>query len=132
MDFSKLTESLQGTLGGTLPNVMGALLILVIGWLVAVIVRASIRRGLGLVSLDQRVESSTGNAMKLESGIASGFYYVILLLVLVAERFRLSHHWMRFAEGHPVALKWLVILAFAFFVLLFRGASNPEFIYFQF
>ncbi len=84
MDLSNLLTALQETLGSTLPGILGALLILVFGWFVAVVVRAGIRRGLGVAGLNQRVESSTGNAMDLEGGIASGLYYVILLLVLVA------------------------------------------------
>jgi len=82
--LSGLLTSLQETLGGTLPGIAGALAILLVGWLVALITRAGVRRGLGAISLNQRVETSTGNAMNLEGGIASAFCYVLLLLVLVA------------------------------------------------
>lgn len=84
MDLNTLFESLQGTLGQTLPSILGALAILVLGWFVAVLVRAGIRRGLRLVGLNERIQSSTGNTMNLEGAFASIFYYVILLLVLVA------------------------------------------------
>ncbi len=84
MDLSKLVESLQGSLGTTLPAVLGALAILVVGWIVALVVRAGIRKSLGLVKLNDRVRSSTRQEMNLEGGIASGVYYVILLLVLIA------------------------------------------------
>lgn len=84
MDFSTLLQSLQGTLGQTLPSVLGALAILIFGWFAAMLVRAAIRRGLGLLNLDRRIQESTGTQMSLERGIASVFYYVILLLVLVA------------------------------------------------
>jgi hypothetical protein len=81
---SGLLTTLQETLGSTLPGILGALLILLVGWLVALVVRAVVRRSLGTVRLNERVQTSTGNAMNLEGGIASGFYYVLLLLVLVA------------------------------------------------
>jgi hypothetical protein len=38
---------------------------------------------LGAAGLNRRVETSTGNGMDLEGGIARVFYYVVLLLVLV-------------------------------------------------
>ncbi len=84
MDVSKLLESMQSQLGTTLPSIGGALLILVIGWFVALIVRAGIRKGLGLAKLNERVQSSTGQTMNLEGGIAAGAYWLILLLVLIA------------------------------------------------
>jgi Mechanosensitive ion channel, conserved TM helix len=83
MQLSNLFEAMQGTLGATLPGVVGALAILVGGWLAALIVRAGIRKMLGLVDLNQRVRSSTSQAVDIEGGIAAGVYYVILLLVLI-------------------------------------------------
>jgi hypothetical protein len=50
MDLATLTDAMQNTLGGNLPRILGALGILVGGWIVAVIVRAAVRRGLGLLS----------------------------------------------------------------------------------
>ena len=35
MDTSKLVDTLQATLGETLPTVLGALAILVVGWVIA-------------------------------------------------------------------------------------------------
>jgi hypothetical protein len=40
MDFKVLTDSLQSTLGGQLPAIFGALAIIAVGWLVAVLARA--------------------------------------------------------------------------------------------
>ena len=84
MDMSKLFETLQETLGGTLPSVLGALGILVLGWFVAMAVRAGVRKGLALVNVNQRLRSTTGAEMDIEGGTAAGIYYLILLLVLVA------------------------------------------------
>ncbi|MGP0594768.1 mechanosensitive ion channel [Nitrospira sp. T9] len=84
MDMSKLTETLQVNLGETLPNVLGALGILILGWIVALLVRAGIRKGLGLLNVNQRLRSTTGTTMDVEGGTAVGIYYLILLLVLVA------------------------------------------------
>ncbi|WNM60527.1 mechanosensitive ion channel [Candidatus Nitrospira neomarina] len=82
--MSKLTETLQVNLGETLPNVLGALGILILGWIVALVVRAGIRKGLGMLNVNQRLRSTTGTTMDVEGGTAVGIYYLILLLVLVA------------------------------------------------
>jgi hypothetical protein len=83
MDWTTLLESMQSTLGENLPSILGALAILVLGWLVAVLVRAALRRALGFLKLNHRIESATGNKMDLETGIAKGGYYIALLLVLI-------------------------------------------------
>ena len=56
MDLSTLFTSLQSTLGATLPAILGALGILIIGWLVAVIARAGTRRLLGLLKVNARIQ----------------------------------------------------------------------------
>jgi hypothetical protein len=83
MDFSRLGETLQVNLGETLPNILGALGILLLGWFVALAVRAAVRKGLSILKVNQRVNSTTGTEMDIEGGTAAVFYYVILLLVLV-------------------------------------------------
>ena len=84
MDMTKLTETLQATLGGTLPSVLGALGILILGWFVAMAARAGVKKGLGFLNVNQRLRSTTGTDMDIEGGAAVGLYYLILLLVLVA------------------------------------------------
>ncbi|NNF44669.1 MAG: mechanosensitive ion channel [Phycisphaerales bacterium] len=84
MDFTQLWETLQGSLGTTVPSVLGALGILIVGWIVAVVVRAVLRRGLGLIKLNHHVESSTGSVIDLEKGLATGAFWLILLVVLIA------------------------------------------------
>jgi len=84
MDFSVLAASLQSTLGGQLPGIFGALGIIVIGWIVAVIVRAGTRRLLGMLLVDRRIEESTGQKVGVESGIALGVFWLIILVTVVA------------------------------------------------
>lgn len=84
MDFSMLFDSLSDTLGGTIPNIVGALAILVIGWLLAVLIRAGIRKLLGWMKLNERVQTGTGKQMDLQGGIATGAYYFILVLAFIA------------------------------------------------
>jgi hypothetical protein len=83
MDMTKLTESLQETLGSSLPGILGALGILIIGWFVAIVIRAGVRKGLGFLQLNKRLGSTTGTQMDVECGTATALYYLVLLFVLV-------------------------------------------------
>ena len=76
MDFSVLATSLQSTLGGQLPAIFGALGIIAVGWLVAVVLRAATRRILSMLKVDRRIEESTGQKVGVESGIAVGVFWL--------------------------------------------------------
>jgi len=84
MDFSVLAQSLQSTLGGQLPAIFGALGIIIVGWVVAVLARAGTRRLLGMLRVDTRIQESTGQAVGVESGIAVGVFWLIILVTVVA------------------------------------------------
>jgi hypothetical protein len=83
MDLSTLFTSLQTALGTHLPNILGALAILVVGWLIAVLARAGILRLLELLLVNQRIRESTGQALDVEKGIAIGAFWLIMLLTLL-------------------------------------------------
>lgn len=83
MDFSVLLNSLQSTLGGQLPSIFGALLIITVGWLLAVVARAATRRLLGMLKVDARIKDSTGQKVEVETGIAVGVFWLIILVTLV-------------------------------------------------
>jgi hypothetical protein len=84
MDFSILTSSLQSTLGEQLPSIFAALGIIIVGWLIAVLGRAGTRRLLGVLKVDTRIQESTGQAVGVESGVAVGVFWLILLVTIVA------------------------------------------------
>lgn len=84
MDFSALFESLQNTLGDTLPGLIAAVAILVVGWLIAVILRAATRRLLGMMTLNKRIEATTDSEVDAESWGASGVFWVVMFFVLIA------------------------------------------------
>ncbi len=83
MDWSALGTSLQNALGAHLPKILGALGILVVGWLLAVAARAGMMRLLALLLVDQRIRESTGQGLAVERGIAVGVFWLILLLTLL-------------------------------------------------
>jgi len=92
MDLTTLLQSLQNTLGENLPSILGALAILVVGWIVAVLVRAGLRRTLRFVKLNDRIGSATDSRIDVENGIAKGGYYIVLLLALIGFFNALSLH----------------------------------------
>lgn len=83
MDFSTMLQSMQRALGDSLPSILGALAFLVVGWIVAIIVRALVRKGLGYLKTNQRIESATGHKLDVQGGISIGVYYVILLMAFI-------------------------------------------------
>lgn len=77
-------ESLQSTLGDTLPTMLAAVGILLVGWLIAVLLRAGTRRALGAVDLNERIASSTDSEIDAESWGAKGVFWIVMFLVLIA------------------------------------------------
>ncbi|HYA30345.1 MAG TPA: hypothetical protein VEI95_16140, partial [Acidobacteriota bacterium] len=70
---------------GYMPHLAGALAILILGWLVARVVAAIIRRALGRTNLDNRLAQwLMGETVAVENGIARGAFYLIMIFVLVA------------------------------------------------
>ncbi len=75
--------SLLHTLASTLPNILVALVILVVGWTGAVVLRAALRRVLGWLKLNSRIAIDTEMRIDVESLLAgAGFWLVILLTVI--------------------------------------------------
>jgi hypothetical protein len=87
MDFSGLWSMLEQQLGTFVPSLLGALVILVVGWIVAIVVRALVHRSARFLKLNQRLASADareGAPPDVEMGLAKGVYYLVLLFVLVA------------------------------------------------
>lgn len=84
MNFQTFSDALQQALGAQIPQVLGALAILVLGWLLAVVVRASVRRGLKLLRLNERIAQNTKTVLGAEEAAATGAFWLILLVTLVA------------------------------------------------
>jgi hypothetical protein len=75
--------------GAYIPNLVAALAILIVGWLVALIVSAIVRGVLRRTSLDNRLArlimgEKAAEGVEMERQIARGVYYLIMLFVLIA------------------------------------------------
>jgi len=83
MDLSTFGTSLQTTLGAQLPSIAAGLGILIVGWVIAVAARAGVRRGLAFVKLNSYIAQSTEKPFNAESAIATGVFWLIILITLV-------------------------------------------------
>ena len=59
MDSSSFLNSLVKIPDTHLPGICGALGILIVGWIVAVVARAGVRKSLGLLKVNARIAEST-------------------------------------------------------------------------
>ncbi|MDH3591011.1 MAG: mechanosensitive ion channel [Planctomycetota bacterium] len=76
--------SLWETLGALLPKLAMAVGLLLVFYVAGLILRAIVRKALGLLKLDSRVANGTGKTIGLQSIFASVVFYVVLLLGVVA------------------------------------------------
>jgi hypothetical protein len=87
--FQVFLEQMAQLVGGYIPNLIAALAILVVGWLVALIISAIVRGALRRTTLDNRlarwvVGEEAAKAVEVERQIARGVYYLLMLFVLIA------------------------------------------------
>ncbi len=82
--FSHFFEPLFASFGGSMPNILGALAIFVVGWFAAGIIRRVLYRVLNRVGLDRRInKTSTKTAFKAERTISKLAYYLVLTFVCI-------------------------------------------------
>lgn len=83
-EMTTMWNAVQTGLGGHVPILLGALAILVLGWLVAVIFRAGIRKGLRVLKLNERFTQLTGQTIDLEKGLSVASFWLVMLIMLTA------------------------------------------------
>ncbi|MFP5466797.1 MAG: mechanosensitive ion channel [Gammaproteobacteria bacterium] len=84
MNMQTLWDSLQNAMGGHIPQLLGALGIFILGWVIAVLVRAGARRSLGMMGVNRRFGNVTGSQVDIEGSVGLGLFWVVLLFTLVA------------------------------------------------
>ncbi len=72
-----------GNVGEYLPRIAGAIAILIVGWIVALIVRAVLRKVLAAIHLNDRLSGPTRSSLDIEKIVASVVFWVILLFTLI-------------------------------------------------
>ena len=87
--LNQLTEQLAPLFGAYIPHLVGAMAILLVGWLVALISAAMVRAGLRRMTLDRRLAEvafpeEPARAADIRRWAGSIVFYLIMLFVLIA------------------------------------------------
>lgn len=83
MDFSSF-EPLLEVFIDYLPRIIGAVVILVIGWIIAKVVSKLVTRGLAATSIDNKVPADEPETKPLSSTLGDVCFWLIMLLILPA------------------------------------------------
>ncbi len=79
-----MLTSFNGYLGGPIGSIIGAILIFIIGWLVALGIAALVRNVLAKVNVNQRMNSSTGKSYDIEEIISKIVFWFIFIIAISA------------------------------------------------
>ena len=80
--MNPMYTSFNGYLGGPIGSIIGAILIFIIGWLVALGIAALVRGVLSKINLNQRMNSSTGKSYDLEGIISKIVFWFIFVIAI--------------------------------------------------
>lgn len=80
--MNPMYTSFNGYLGGPIGSIIGAILIFIIGWLVALGIAALVRGVLSKVNLNQRMNSLTGKSYDLEGIISKIVFWFIFIIAI--------------------------------------------------
>ncbi len=80
--MNPMFASFNGYLGGPIGSIIGAILIFIIGWLVALGIAALVRNVLAKVNLNQRMNSTTGKTYDLEGIISKIVFWFIFIIAI--------------------------------------------------
>ena len=86
MDFSTRIQLWLDRLGDAVPNIIAALLILIVGYFVAKLLQSLTRKLLGKTDLDNRIARNTTGTSSVspERAIGKLVYYIVMVIVLLA------------------------------------------------
>ena len=74
----------QQTYGGQIETIIGAIVVLFLGWIVALLAGAGVRKVLSRFSVNERLSSSTGHTHDVEHIAARIVFWFILIIAIVA------------------------------------------------
>ncbi len=83
MDLSVFSTAIQNALGAHLPGILGAIGVLVVGYLLALLARTAVRKVLSLARVNSHVSNSVGKPMDIEGGVSLGVFWLVLLATLL-------------------------------------------------
>lgn len=76
-------SSLQNALGVYLPNLLGGLAILLVGWIVALVLAAVTRKGLAALKVNERLNAQTHSGTDFQKIAGRVVFWAVLLLAVI-------------------------------------------------
>jgi hypothetical protein len=76
-------DSLATSFGVYLPSILGALAVLIAGWIIALVAAAGTRKGLSKLRLNERLSAQTHSSMDFERTAGRVVFWAILLLAII-------------------------------------------------
>jgi Conserved TM helix len=83
MDFAAMGNSFTTAVSAEMPRILGAVAILIIGWLLAVLARSGVRKLLGALQVNRRVAEVSEQRLAIEEGLAAAVFWLIILITLI-------------------------------------------------
>ncbi len=81
--INNLVQSLSGRFGTLLPNVLGAIVVLIIGLFLAGVMRRLAERLMQKTSIDERIASKINSPFRLDKFVAKLIYYLVVIYTLL-------------------------------------------------
>lgn len=81
--LENLTNSLSTQFGNVLPGVLGAVIVLILGFFIAKIVKGIIRKVMTKTSIDEKIGEKLQTSFRVDNFVATLFYYLILIYALM-------------------------------------------------
>ena len=81
--FENLGDTLSARLGTWVPDIIGALLVLIVGFILASLLRRLTIAGLKRTNLDERIGNQTGASFRVDKFVAQLVYFLVLLFTLL-------------------------------------------------
>ena len=81
--FKDLIPSLSATFGNSIPKVLGAILVLIIGFFIARIIRNLVERLLRNTSIDEKIASKLNTNIRIDKFVAKLVYYLVVIYTLL-------------------------------------------------
>ncbi len=81
--INNLVNSLSSQMGNVLPTVIGALVVLILGFFVAGILRRITKKLLGRTNIDEKIGSKVGSSMRIDDFVAKLVYYLVVIYALL-------------------------------------------------
>lgn len=83
MDFQKILNDLGGSFSGTLPRLLTAFLILIVGLFIARILRKGVKRALVSWGIDRRIDPQNKTSFSLADSLSKIVYWIVLVYLLM-------------------------------------------------